>query len=161
MQLHVHIQTNLITDVTPEGVLRLANFLKTCSWGTKPSQFFSYAFLLNDVSARFFQMFGKRRENSILRHFWRQGGTPRHPESAQGTPESTAWIFHRFLKVPGPLFDTIWRHIGLPMATCGDAWAHRWAPRDTKKRVRDRTRLRTRSTERLWTVPGWLYVMKT
>ena len=71
-----------------------ASFLKTCSWGTEPSLFFVYAFLLNDVSARFFQMFGKRRENSILKHFWSQGGTPRHPESAQGTPESTAWIFH-------------------------------------------------------------------
>ena len=38
-----------------------ASLLKSVSWGTKPSQLFAYALLLNDMSARFFQMFGKRR----------------------------------------------------------------------------------------------------
>ena len=37
-----------------------ASLLKSVSWGTKPSQLFAYALLLNDMSARFFQMFGKR-----------------------------------------------------------------------------------------------------
>ena len=49
------------------------------------------------------------------------GGVPRDTlESVQGTPEATAWIFFRFLGVPGPLVEAIWRHIGVPMATCGD-----------------------------------------
>ena len=38
-----------------------ASLLKSVFWGTKPSQLFAYALLLNDMSARFFQMFGKRR----------------------------------------------------------------------------------------------------
>ena len=38
-----------------------ASLLKSVSWGTKPAQLFAYALLLNDMSARFFQMFGKRR----------------------------------------------------------------------------------------------------
>ena len=38
-----------------------ASLLKSVSWGTKPSQLFAYALLLNDMNARFFQMFGKRR----------------------------------------------------------------------------------------------------
>ena len=37
------------------------SLLKSVCWGTKPSQLFAYALLLNDMSARFFQMFGKRR----------------------------------------------------------------------------------------------------
>ena len=37
-----------------------ASLLKSVSWATKPSQLFAYALLLNDMSARFFQMFGKR-----------------------------------------------------------------------------------------------------
>ena len=38
-----------------------ASLLKSVSRGTKPSQLFAHALLLNDMSARFFQMFCKRR----------------------------------------------------------------------------------------------------
>ena len=56
-----------------------ASLLKSVSWRTKPSQLFAYALLLNDTSARFFEMFGNRGENTFWSHFWSQGGTPRHP----------------------------------------------------------------------------------
>ena len=89
------------------------------------------------------------------------GGTQRRPESAQGTPEVKAWNFRRFSNVPGPVSEVVRGHLGRPMATFGDAWAHRWSPRDTKKRVRDRTRCPTRSTVRQRPFPEWLLVMKT
>ena len=69
--------------------------------------------------------------------------------------------FHRFSIVPGPVSEAVWGHLGHPMATFGDAWAHRWPPRDTKKRMRDRTRCPTRSRMRQRPFPEWPFVMKT
>ena len=66
-----------------------------------------------------------------------------------------------FSNVSGPVSEVVRGHLGRPMATFGDAWAHRWSPRDTKKRMRDRTRCPTRSTVQQRTFPGWLSVMKT
>ena len=152
-----------------------ANFFAGARGGQNQRQSFEISLLGDETIATFrVRAPAERHERKVLsdvRQAWvkrylesflEPGGVPRDTlESVQGTPEATACTFHRFLRVPGSLFEAIWRHIGVPMATCGDAWAHRWAPRDTKKRVRDRTRLLTRSTERLWTIPGWLYVMKT
>ena len=161
--------------------------LETLAGGTGPSRIFSQA-LAEDksiASVRNQNPGGKNRWNLCVRGpgerqqrnccrcvasvkksvflliFGVGGGTPRRPESAQGTPEVKAKTFHRFSIVPGPVSEAVWGHLGHPMATFGDAWAHRWPPRDTKKRMRDRTRCPTRSRVRQRPFPEWLFVMKT
>ena len=89
--------------------------------------------------SRFFENeFGGLLEKTICwGYFSSWGGTWRPPGSARVPPEVTESFFHRFVDVPGPAFEGVWRHLGLPLSPFGTTWAHRGAPQAEKKVSRD------------------------
>ena len=162
-------------------------FLETLAGGTGPSRMFSQALAedkgiasvrnQNPVRKNRWNLFvrvpGERQQRnccrcvasvkkSVFLLIFGVGGAPRDaPRAPRAPPRSKHVFFIDFRTSPGRFLRPFGVTLGAIWATFGDAWAHRWPPRDTKKRMRDRTWYPTRSTVRQRTFPGWLFVMKT
>ena len=49
-----------------------------------------------------------------------------YPKTSRAPPEVEGTIFHRFCEVPGPVFETLWRHLGSPLGPVGVTVGSLW-----------------------------------
>ena len=57
--------------------------------------------------------------------FWEPGG---YPQTSRAPPEVEGMIFHRFFGVLSPVFETLWPHLGSPLATVVLLWGSAGRP---------------------------------